>query len=78
MKESQRNKTYWRICMLAAVLLAALGLSPLVIPAGVFQPGLLGMPYSLWTGLLVTMALVFLTYIGSRVHPGNPNENEKL
>jgi hypothetical protein len=36
------------------------------------------MPYSLWTGILVTFCLILMTYIGSRVHPGNHPVNEKL
>ena len=64
--------------MLMAVLLAALGLSPLVIPAGISEPSVLGMPYPLWTGILVTACLILMTYIGSRVHPGNHPENEEL
>ena len=78
MKKSQRKTIYWRICIVAVIILAALGLSPAVIPQGVYQPGLLGMPYSLWAGILVTLGLVLMTLIGSRVHPGAHNENEKL
>lgn len=78
MNKSQSKTTYWRICILIAFLLAALGLSPLVIPAGVFKPTVLGMPYSLWTGIIVTFCLVLMTYVGSRVHPGNPPEKGEL
>jgi hypothetical protein len=78
MKKSQRKTIYWRICILMAGLLAALGLSPLVIPPGVFKPSVLGMPYTLWTGIIVTSCLVLMTYIGSRVHPGGDNENQEL
>ena len=77
-KKSQRKTTYWRICILVAVLLATIGLSPLVIPAGISKPSVLGMPYSLWTGILVTFCLILMTYIGARVHPGNHPENEEL
>ncbi len=78
MKKSQRKSTYWRICIIVVILLAALGLSPVVIPIGVFKPGFLGMPYTLWMGSVVCACLVIMTFIGSRVHPGNPNENEEL
>jgi hypothetical protein len=36
------------------------------------------MPYTLWLGILVCICLVIMTFIGSRVHPGNNNENEEL
>jgi hypothetical protein len=78
MEKSQRKITYWRICIIVVILLAALGLSPVVIPAGVFKPSFLGMPYTLWLGILVCICLVIMTFIGSRVHPGNNNENEEL
>ena len=78
MEKSQRKNTYWRISIFIVILLAALGLSPVVIPAGVFEPSFLGMPYTLWMGSLVCLCLVLMTYIGSRVHPGNNNENEEL
>jgi len=78
MEKSQRKIINWRICIFIVILLTALGLSPLVIPSGIFKPGFLGMPYTLWMGSLVCICLVLMTYIGSRVHPGNNNENEKL
>jgi hypothetical protein len=78
MEKSQRKITYWRICIIVVILLAALGLSPVVIPSGVFKPSFLGMPYTLWLGILVCVCLVIMTFIGSRVHPGNNNENEEL
>jgi len=78
MEKSQRKIVYWRISIIVVILLAALGLSPVVIPEGVFKPSFLGMPYTLWLGILVCISLVLMTFIGSRVHPGNKNENEEL
>ena len=78
MEKSQRKIINWRICIFVVILLTALGLSPLVIPAGIFKPSFLGMPYTLWMGSLVCICLVLMTYIGSRVNPGNNNENEEL
>jgi hypothetical protein len=78
MEKSQRKIINWRICIFVVILLTALGLSPVVIPMGIFKPSFLGMPYTLWMGSLVCICLVLMTYIGSRVHPGNNNENEEL
>lgn len=78
MEKSQRKITYWRICIIVVILLAAIGLSPVVIPTGVYKPGFLGMPYTLWMGGVVCACLVVMTFIGSKVHPGNTNENEEL
>jgi hypothetical protein len=69
-KSTERNVA-WRICCGAAVLLAAVSFTPLVIPAGRFQPALVGLPFTLWVGVLVSIAFVGLTYVGTRVHPDN-------
>ncbi len=55
-----------------------LGYTPLMIPNGVYKPMILGIPYSLWTSFLITVILVALTYIGSKVHPGSDEGEEDL
>lgn len=70
----KRQKRYWRICVILVVILVVLGYTPLMIPRDVYKPMLLGIPYSLWTSILVTIALVALTYIGAKVHPGSDKE----
>ncbi len=70
------NQRYWKICIGLALLLTILTFTPLVIPAGVYKPILFGLPYTLWTTILVTILYVVLTFVGSRVHPGrNTDEN---
>ncbi len=66
---------YWYLCIATAILLTIVTFTPLVIPAGVYRPRLLGMPYTLWVTVLITCLYVLLTYIGTRVHPGR-NEDE--
>jgi len=61
----------WKLCRLAALLLSALAFTPLVIPAGRYEPMLAGVPLTLWAGITVAFGLVLLTGIGARVHPGN-------
>jgi hypothetical protein len=73
---SNKNNVYWRICYVAAILLSVLSFTSLVIPQGVYKPLLWGIPYTLWTGILVTVGLVLLTYIATRVHPG-ANQKKK-
>jgi hypothetical protein len=36
----------------------------------------MGVPYTLWASFLITAVLVFLTFIGSKVHPGKDEEEE--
>ena len=67
----KRNKKYWRICVILVVLLIIVAYTPLMLPHGVYKPVILGIPYSLWLSFLITVALVVLTYIGSKVHPGS-------
>jgi hypothetical protein len=67
----------WIICAIMVLLLTAIGLSPLTIPANVFEPILFGAPYTLWMGFIVTVLLVLLTFLGSRVHPGKDNLKDK-
>ena len=72
----KRNKKYWTICVILVVVLIVIGYTPIMIPKGVYKPMILGIPYSLWLSFLITVALVTLTYIGSKVHPGADEEEE--
>jgi uncharacterized membrane protein YdbT with pleckstrin-like domain len=56
------------ITILLAVFVVIISFTPVVIPKNIFNPQLMGLPYSLWVGILVTILLVFLTYIATRVH----------
>lgn len=60
----------WKFCYTAVLTITILTYTPLVTPAHRFEPELWGIPYTLWVGLLITLALLFLTIIGSLVHPG--------
>lgn len=69
-----KNKTAWHILIVCAFLLTIITFTPLVIPEGVYQPELFGMPYTLWLSILVTIGYVVLTFIGTKVHPGNDKD----
>lgn len=69
-----RKKKYWRWSCTAAILLCIISFTPLIIPSGTYKPMLFGIPYSLWTSFLITVALVVLTYIGTKVHPDMKDE----
>ena len=73
----QPNSRYWKICVALAITFSALTFTPLVIPAGRFQPELFGVPYTLWVSFLLTVLLVLLTYIGTRVHPGRNSDESQ-
>jgi hypothetical protein len=75
---NKRKTRYWRICTALVVLLVIITYTPLIIPGGVYKPMVLGIPYSLWTSFLITAALVLITYVGSKVHPGKDEEEEQV
>ena len=74
----KKSKKIWTLCGILVIVLMVLGYTPLMIPDGVRKPMIMGIPYSLWTSFLVTVILVALTYIGSKVHPGSDEEEEEL
>ena len=74
----KKNKKYWTLCAILVIVIMVLGYTPLMIPDGFYKPMILGIPYSLWTSFVLTVALVVLTYIGSKVHPGSDEEEEEL
>ncbi|MEX0747408.1 MAG: hypothetical protein WED81_05185 [Rhodothermales bacterium] len=66
---SRFTKRSWYLWLGAAGLLSALALSPLVIPVGVLEPTILGVPRTLWAGILITIGLVFTTFMAARHAP---------
>lgn len=66
--------TLWKICCGAVIVVAILTFTPVITPAGRYQPKLMGMPYTLWMGILQAIILVVITYVGTRVHPGRKND----
>ncbi len=72
----QPNSRAWKLCVALVITLSGLTFTPLVMPAGRFQPELFGIPYTLWVSFLLTVSLVLLTYIGTRVHPGRNDESQ--
>ena len=73
----KNKKLIWRLTCAAVVVISALSFSPVVIPVGKFQPELLGMPYTLWMGIIASVLLVLLTFVGTKVHPGQWDETQE-
>lgn len=65
-----KDKQIWAFCKISVLAIIVLTFSPLVTPAGVHKPVFMGMPYTLWVGIVVALLLVGLTWLGTRVHPG--------
>lgn len=66
----QPASRWWTYCRLLVGVLIVATFTPLVIPFQTHEPALLGMPYTLWVGILVTLLIVILTWLGTKVHPG--------
>ena len=64
------KKLAWRLCCIAAAIVALLTFTPLITPNGVWKPSFMGMPYTLWMGIIQAFILVGLTWLGTRLHPG--------
>jgi type VI protein secretion system component VasK len=71
---TKKKSRLYNVLILLAILLAVLSFTPLVMPYGKHQPGLLHLPYTLWTGLLVAILFVCLTWLAVRLHPGRKED----
>lgn len=50
-----------------AIGLVVLTFSPVILSPGKIEPKILSLPFTLWTSLLITIVLVLLTYLVSRL-----------
>lgn len=77
MSDSKRKR--WRITAAAAILLTVVTFTPLVTPVEVHEPVIAGMPFTLWSGILVTIGFVLLTYAATQYFPfDDAGEKEDL
>lgn len=67
---------YWYILCGLAIGLCLLTLTPVVIPPGVFNPELFGLPYTLWMGIAITILLVVMTFLATRVYHHEEGEEQ--
>ncbi len=65
----KKSHPFWKICIGAIGLLCVLSFTPLVIPPNVADPSLLGVPRTLWAGILIYGVIVVETFIATLVHP---------
>ncbi len=68
------KRKIWKLTAWTAVFLSILTFTPVIIPYHTFKPELMGIPYTLWTGILLMIAFIIVTWIGVIVHPGDKNE----
>lgn len=63
-----KSKLLLKILDGLAVLLCVVTFSPLVIPPNETKPYLLGIPYTMWMGFLVSVLFVILAYLVSTIN----------
>lgn len=61
------SKYIWRIIVIVVFLCAAIQFSPLVMDENKILPYFLGMPFTLWFGILISLLIIILTAIGGYV-----------
>lgn len=64
----RHKKRIWIVVRIVLVVISILVFTPLVIPKGVYEPELFGMPYTLWVGIVVYFSFLSLILIGVSVH----------
>lgn len=66
MTDQQRKRARYAVVIIA-LLLVVITFTPLILRPGKTEPGFLSLPYTLWTSMLITIVLVILTYLASKV-----------
>lgn len=59
------KKNIWTICKVLFIALSILTFTSIVIPTEQANPTFLGLPRTLWIGLLISLSFILLTIIGS-------------
>ncbi len=72
----KQRKLIWKFCQLGVIFLSVITFTPLVIPENTYLPELFGLPYTLWTGMVLSLCFTVLIFVGIKVHPG-ANKKEK-
>lgn len=67
----------WSMSCVGMVVLSIISLSPLAIPPGKYLPMLFGLPYSLWVGVAISLAMLLMTVLAA-VSISNLAENEEI
>lgn len=64
--KSSTYRNIWLISVIMSIVVIIITYSPLILKEGKILPGIGGFPFSLWTGILLTIILVINTAIAAR------------
>jgi len=67
MSKAKHKKILRYLLVGVALVLVAVTFTPVILHPGKIDPKFLSMPYTLWTSILITIVLVLLTYLVSRL-----------
>jgi hypothetical protein len=67
MSEVKHKKILRYLLVGVAFVLVVITFTPVILHPGKINPKFLSMPYTLWTSILITILLVLLTYLVSRL-----------
>lgn len=65
--KSKSKKVQKYLIVTIAVVLVTITFTPIILSPGKIHPTLFSLPYSLWTTMLITIILIVLTYLASKV-----------
>jgi len=66
MRSKQKRRLSYVLVAIALGLVAGT-FSPLILHPGKIEPKVFSLPFTLWTSILITIILVLLTYLVSRL-----------
>lgn len=67
----------WTATIWAFFVTALITFSPLIIPKGVSEPFILGLPRTIWAGLMVSVIFLIITAIAAWASKPEQKETEK-
>jgi len=68
MKNNKQKRILRYFLVGIAILLVILTFTPVILNPGRIEPKLISLPYTLWSSILITIVLVLLSYLASRLH----------
>lgn len=60
-------KSAWRVIVISVFICSIIQFSPWVLEEKINAPYFLGMPFTLWFGILISLLIVLLTALGGYV-----------
>ena len=69
--------TPWVVTCSLVAAVSLFTFTPYVLQQGVSSPDFAGVPYVLWVGILIYIAILLLTIVGARVHPSIENRDRE-